>query len=62
MDNYNYKYDLHMGPLYGIKRNIEEDELLISENILPHIYNVNERIDMTNINTYSIDPDGCEDC
>ena len=61
MDNYNYKYDKYMAPLYGPTRNTEEDELLINGNILPHIYNINERDDMTNINTYSIDPDGCED-
>lgn len=61
MDNYHHKYDKYMAPLYGPIRNTEEDELLINGNILPHIYNINERDDMTNINTYSIDPDGCED-
>ena len=59
--SYNDKYDLHVNPLYGSIRNIEADELLINENILPHIYNINDRIDMTNVNTYSIDPEGCDD-
>jgi exoribonuclease R len=59
--NYNDIYDLHVNPLYGPARNTEEDTLLINKNILPHNYNINDRIDMTDINTYSIDPDGCED-
>ena len=28
---------------------------------MPHMYNIHNRIDMTMYNTYSIDPDGCED-
>ena len=59
--NYNDIYDLHVNPLYGPARNTEEDTLLINKNMLPHTYNINDRIDMTDINTYSIDPDGCED-
>lgn len=59
--NYNDIYDLHINPLYGPIRNTEEDEILINENSLPHNYTINERVDMTDINTYSIDPDGCED-
>tara|TARA_B110000967_G_scaffold187821_1_gene210080 strand:- start:9 stop:1421 length:1413 start_codon:yes stop_codon:yes gene_type:complete len=59
--NYNDIYDLHINPLYGPIRNTEDDELLINKNDLPHNYTINDRIDMTNINTYSIDPDGCDD-
>lgn len=58
---YNDIYNLHISPLYGPLRNTQEDELLISKNNLPHNYNINDRVDMTDINTYSIDPDGCED-
>jgi exoribonuclease R len=58
---YNDIYDLHITPLYGPIRNTQEDELLINKTILPHNYTINERVDMTDINTYSIDPDGCED-
>ena len=58
---YNDIYDLHINPLYGPIRNTQEDELLINKSGLPHNYTINERIDMTDINTYSIDPDGCED-
>jgi exoribonuclease R len=59
--NYNDIYDLHINPLYGPIRNTEYDEFLINKNDLPHNYTINERVDMTDINTYSIDPDGCED-
>jgi exoribonuclease R len=59
--NYNDIYDLHISPLYGPIRNTEDDKLLINKNDLPHNYTINNRIDMTDINTYSIDPAGCED-
>lgn len=61
MDNYNNKYSKIIEPLYGEKRDFNEDTTLLQSNILPHIYNIHERIDMTAYNTYSIDPDGCED-
>jgi exoribonuclease R len=59
--SYNDMYNLYINPLYGQVRNIEADKLLINENSLPHTYSINNRVDMTNINTYSIDPEGCED-
>jgi ribonuclease R len=48
---------------YGTKRNKDIDAILINDNqyMLPHNYQINDRVDMTNIETYSIDPDGCED-
>jgi len=61
MDNYNYNYNRFIKPLYGEKRNQTTDICLLSDNILPHTYNVTERVDMTEYETYSIDPDGCED-
>ena len=47
--------------LYGSKRSKMIDEELLKGNLLPHTYSVIERIDMTNYQVYSIDPQGCED-
>ena len=58
---FNCKYNELIEPLYGMKRNSDHDTILLQENILPHSYQVNERIDMTSYDTYSIDPLGCED-
>lgn len=54
-------YERNIYPLYGKKRDIRLDTTLLENNTIPHMYNVNERIDMTKYTTYSIDPDGCED-
>jgi len=54
-------YEHNIYPLYGKKRDIRLDTTLLENNTIPHIYNVNERIDMTEYTTYSIDPEGCED-
>lgn len=59
--NYNDIYELQVNPLYGPVRDTREDEILISKNVLPHDYTINERVDMTDVDTYSIDPDRCED-
>jgi len=59
---YEKMYDKHISPLYGLLRKKEEDEILINGNYLPHAYSVVEqRVDMTNIECYSVDPPGCED-
>ena len=58
---FNSNYDKLIEPLYGIKRNIEEDKLLLQDNIVPSTYNICDRVDMTKHTVYSIDPDGCED-
>ena len=60
-DNYYYKYEQIVEPLYGEKRNLDSDIILMKDNILPHAYTIYDRIDMTPYNTYSIDPEGCED-
>jgi len=60
-DNYYYKYEQLIEPLYGKKRNMEEDTTLMKDNSLPHAYTISDRIDMTKYDTYSIDPEGCED-
>jgi exoribonuclease R len=61
MSHYNKKYDKFIDPLYGAKRDFDEDILLLQSNVIPHSYSVNERIDMSMHKTYSIDPAGCED-
>lgn len=58
---FDYNYDSYIEPLYGDKRIVEFDNILIQENVLPHKYTILDRVDMTTKNTYSIDPDGCED-
>ena len=61
MDKYNEKYDKLVTPLYGPLRDLINDDTLIQTNNTPHLYSVDERVDMTMYKTYSIDPDGCED-
>jgi len=61
MNIYYDKYSKIIEPLYGNKRNLIQDRDLLQTNILPHIYNVSQRVDMTMHETYSIDPEGCED-
>jgi len=61
MDDYSYKYKNTIENLYGEKRMHDIDELLLEDNILPHIYSIKDRVDMTKYDVYSIDPEGCED-
>jgi len=63
MDNtiFNTNYNKIIEPLYGVMRNIEDDQLLLRDNIIPSTYNICDRVDMTKHSIYSIDPDGCED-
>ena len=58
---FNYMYETLIEPLYGIKRDLATDEVLLSSNTLPHMYCVSDRVDMTMHEIYSIDPDGCQD-
>ena len=48
---------------YGIKRDTAQDEILTNNITNTHMYSIDSsiRIDMTNYNTYSIDPIGCKD-
>jgi exoribonuclease R len=57
------EYSKRIEKLYGEKRNDQVDIGLINLNrlSLPHKYQIDYRVDMTNIDVYSIDPDGCED-
>ena len=58
--NFNAKYNEKIKDQYG-KRNVETDQTLLSDNMLPHAYTIKNRVDYTNLETYSIDPCGCED-
>ena len=62
-DNIYYEkiYTKHIEPLYGKKRDHQYDDILLNTNEYPHNYSILNRVDLTNIETYSIDPDGCED-
>lgn len=48
-------------PIYGNKRDMDEDEKLTANVHLFHKYQITERINFCNKNTYSIDPEGCLD-
>ena len=57
---YDQCYDKHILPLYKCTDYAVQDQ--DQENNLPHEYSViEERIDMTHIECYSVDPPGCED-
>ena len=57
------KYTEIVEPKYGIKRDITHDEILTNNISKRHKYSIDEhdRVDMTMYDTYSIDPDGCND-
>lgn len=61
MEHYEKQFEKIIEPYYGYKRNTNIDSMLLEHNILPHIYSINERNDMTDYEVYSIDPEGCED-
>ena len=61
MDEFHYKYNRFILPLYGMNRNIDYDQMLLKSNHIPHKYCIYDRVDMTDHNIFSIDPDGCED-
>ena len=48
-------------PIYGAKRDQNEDEILTANVHLFHKYQIKERSNFCNKNTYSIDPEGCLD-
>ena len=61
-DNTEYEnnYTKYVESLY--RNRIEPiDDSLFSDNILPNQYTIMDRVDFTNYETYSIDPEGCED-
>lgn len=57
-------YNKYFYPLYGEERDYKNDKLLMEQNNnLENIYSISgqDRIDLTYLDVYSIDPDGCED-
>lgn len=60
---YENNYTNIVEPKYGFKRDTAQDEILTNNITNTHIYSIDSsiRIDMTNYNTYSIDPIGCKD-
>ena len=55
------KYTKIIEPIYGAKRDSDEDEILTANVHLFHKYQIKERFNFCNKNTYSIDPEGCLD-
>ena len=62
-DHYESIYTKYIEILYESRRQESNDEILISNNILPHIYDIDndDRIYLIGIETFLIDPLGCED-
>jgi len=62
-NDFEIKYTQFLEPLYGKKRNTINDTNLLSTNSIPHCYTINDNLrnDLTHLDVYSIDPDGCED-
>lgn len=61
MDNYEKEYNRLIEPLYGYRHNLNLFPFISFLTTRQHSYSINERVDMTNYNVYSIDPEGCED-
>ena len=47
--------------LYGKIRTPQLDQNLLLNNVYPHEYSILERVDLTHLEVFSIDPEGCED-
>jgi len=54
-------YSQYIEPIYGNKRNPDEDNFLTKNLHADHIFKITKRIDFTHQKTFSIDPDGCLD-
>ena len=54
-------YNQKILPMYGGKRNIIKDQLLLSSNKYPHLLSVTDRVDLTHLEVYSVDPNNCSD-
>ena len=54
-------YNQKILPMYGGKRNILKDQLLLSNNKYPHLLSVTDRVDLTYLEVYSVDPNNCSD-
>ncbi len=62
-DDYEENYSNNVEPKYGSKRDQTLDERLTHNILEPHSYSIlaDERVIMTQYETYSIDPVGCQD-
>jgi exoribonuclease R len=58
---YEANYSKVVEPKYGNKRDNINDEILTKNILNKHSYTINERVDMTKHDSYSIDPNGCTD-
>jgi len=61
MFNYENIYSKIIEPIYGAKRDIDKDKILTKNINSCHCFQIKDRKDFCNKNTYSIDPDGCLD-
>lgn len=62
MNNYHANYSRFIAPLYGHRTDVKQlSNTVNTVNEIPHAYTVEDRIDMTEYDVYSIDPEGCED-
>ncbi len=59
--DYEKKYDEFFLHLYGSEINNEKNDYLVSKNKYPHTYSINEKIDLTYLEVYSVDPEKCTD-
>ena len=57
------KYTKYIEPVYGGKRVIEEDDIMMPVYLEDHDYaiDIGDRVDLTKHEVYSVDPEGCED-
>ena len=58
--NYEINYTHYIENLYRPKENVDLN-FLFENNKLPHNYSIPNRIDLTHLDVFSIDPEGCED-
>ena len=63
MNNEYYEkiYTNYIEPLYGNKRNKNIDSQLLNDNHIFHSYSIHDRLDLTYLDVFSIDPEGCLD-
>lgn len=59
--DYEEEYNRLIEPQYQDENCLSCDNFFLKDSITAHLYNINERVDMTKYNVYSIDPEGCED-
>ena len=58
--NYEINYTHYIENLYRPKENVDLN-FLFENNKLPHNYSIPNRVDLTHLDVFSIDPEGCED-